>query len=164
MKNLWAPWRMKFIKNTRTKKNKCIFCVLPKEKNDMKNFILYRGKKNFVIMNIYPYNNSHLMVSTYKHMKNLINMKDDELIEHFKLVRKLTKIIKKIFKSEGFNIGINIGKISGAGFNHLHTHIVPRWKGDNNFMPVLSETKVLPELLETTYKKIKKELELINFK
>ncbi len=159
MKNLWAPWRMEFIQSVRTGRNKCIFCEKPKEKKDDKNRILFRGKKNFAMLNIFPYNNGHLMVAPYRHVSDLSSLDDEEMLENSRLVAKFCSLIKKEFNAEGFNIGTNLGKTAGAGFEHIHTHVVPRWNGDSNFMPVLADTKVMPELLSSTYEKLKKALE-----
>jgi len=134
----------------------CIFCKIAREKKDKKNYVLFRGKWNYVLLNNYPYNSGHLMVVPFKHVKNLEDLTDEELYEHFKIVRESVKNLKKVFKPEGFNIGINIGRIAGAGVeNHIHTHIVPRWSGDTNYMPVIADTKVIPEALKQTYNRLK---------
>lgn len=136
-------------------KNSCIFCDKPKESADKENYILYRGKSSFVIMNIYPYNNAHLMVSPYKHIPSLSKLQREDLIDLTLLTQTSLQILENAFRAEGFNVGINIGKAAGAGFaDHVHIHIVPRWNGDTNFMPVLSETKVMPEHLNSTYEKL----------
>ena len=136
-------------------KNSCIFCDKPKESADKENYILYRGKSSFVIMNIYPYNNAHLMVSPYKHIPSLSKLQREDLIDLTLLTQTSLQILENAFRAEGFNVGINIGKAAGAGFTeHVHIHIVPRWNGDTNFMPVLSETKVMPEHLNSTYEKL----------
>lgn len=158
MKILWAPWRIKFIKSKKQKG--CIFCKKIKEKDDKKNYIVYRGKFCFVILNIYPYNNGHLMVVPYRHISDISKLRKEEEIELFETIKKMVKILKKTHKIQGCNIGINLGKVSGAGIEkHLHIHIVPRWLGDTNFMPIISETKVISESLEKTYNIIKKEAE-----
>jgi len=155
MRILWAPWRRKFVKK---KKHKgCIFCKKIKSKNDKKNYILYRGKYCFVMLNIYPYTNGHLMVAPYRHIKNLDELKKDELLELFEIVSKMVKILYKTHNIDGCNVGINIGKAAGAGVEgHIHVHIVPRWFGDTNFLPIISDTKVIPESLDETYKVLKK--------
>ncbi|MCS7231265.1 MAG: HIT domain-containing protein [Elusimicrobiota bacterium] len=156
MNILWAPWRVKFI---RAKKQKgCIFCKKIKEKNDEKNYIIYRGKFCFVILNIYPYNNGHLMIVPYRHIANLEDINSNEFLELFELAKKMLKILKKTHKIEGCNIGLNLGKVSGAGIdNHIHLHLVPRWLGDTNFMPIIGKTKVISEGLNYTYKLLSKE-------
>ena len=153
MKQLWAPWRMEYIK--KDKPDECIFCLLPKEGDDAKNYILYRGHSVFIIMNIFPYNSSHLMVSPFKHIGCLTKQNASENKEMTQLIHSSIKILRAVINPEGFNIGYNIGKAGGAGYDeHIHCHIVPRWIGDTNFMPVLGETKVHPEHLQATYNKL----------
>ena len=154
MEEIWAPWRIEYVRME--KPEGCILCEKPREKNDTLNYILYRGDKNFVIMNSYPYNPGHLMVAPYRHVANLEELIDEELGEHFQIVSRGIKLLRKEFKPSGFNIGINMGRVAGAGIDgHVHTHIVPRWQGDANFMPVIAETRVVPEALAETYKKLK---------
>ena len=154
MKQLWAPWRMKFILGPR--QEGCIFCNKPKENRDRENFILYRGKKVFIILNIFPYNNGHIMISPYRHITNVEDLNADECAELFDLVKRSVVALKTSMKPTGFNIGMNVGKSSGAGFEHLHMQVVPRWAGDTNYMPVLAEVKVISEHLEQTYDKLLK--------
>jgi ATP adenylyltransferase len=154
MKRIWAPWRIEYIQMEKPKG--CILCEKPRENNDVLNYILYRGEKNFVILNSYPYNPGHLLVAPYRHVDNLEELADEELHEHFEIVRRGVKLLKQVFNPGGFNLGINIGAIAGAGIvGHFHTHIVPRWSGDANFMPVIAEARVLPEALAGTYEKLK---------
>lgn len=134
----------------------CILCDRPKGEEDKLSLILYRGMQNFVILNKYPYNPGHLMISPYRHVPSLEELTDEELWEHFDLVRKSTTALRKAFQPAAFNIGINIGKTAGAGIgDHIHTHVVPRWDGDTNFMPVVADTRVMPEALASTYDKLK---------
>jgi len=138
------------------KEEGCILCDKPKQGNDAANYILYRGDKNFIIMNTYPYNPGHLMIAPYRHIANLEELTDEEFHEHFEIVSRSIKLLRQVFNPGGFNIGINMGKVAGAGIDeHLHTHIVPRWQADTNFMPVISDTKVISEALAETYKKLK---------
>lgn len=138
----------------------CILCQKPGEQNDEANLILYRGQSNFIILNAFPYNPGHLMIAPYRHTANLQDLSEDEAKEHFDIVRKGITLLARILKPAGFNVGMNIGKVAGAGIEeHLHTHIVPRWQGDANFMPVLSNTKVISEALAATYKKLKSAIE-----
>ena len=154
MEQIWAPWRIKYIQME--KPQGCILCDKPKENDDALNYILYRGKKNFIIMNCYPYNGGHLMVAPYRHIASLEELTDEELHEHFGTVRRSITVLKKVFKPDGFNTGMNIGRVAGAGIDgHIHTHIVPRWQGDTNFMPILGDTKVINEALAETYEKLK---------
>jgi ATP adenylyltransferase len=154
MEHMWAPWRMEFILTE--KPSDCILCQKPAESDDEGNLILHRGRLNFVILNKFPYNPGHLMVAPYRHIATLEDMTDDELMDHFSIVRRCTTVVRGVFEPAGFNIGINLGKIAGAGIDrHAHTHIVPRWSGDTNFMPVVADTRVLPEGLASTYAKLK---------
>ena len=157
MEQLWAPWRIRYIQNLpAAEPGDCFLCEKPKEANDDLNYILYRGQKNFVILNSYPYNAGHLMVAPYRQVASLEGLADEELKEHFEIVRRCLSVLRQAFKPDGFNIGINIGRVAGAGVDkHIHTHIVPRWQGDSNFMPVLSDTKVINEALTETYQKLK---------
>ncbi len=141
----------------------CILCQKPGENSDEANYILYRGESNFVILNTFPYNPGHLMVAPYRHTANLHDLTEDEAKEHFDVVRKGIMLLTTVLKPAGFNVGLNIGKVAGAGIeDHLHTHIVPRWQGDANFMPVLANTKVISEALATTYRKLKSAIEQIS--
>jgi len=136
------------------KKKGCFFCRKVKEKKDKENLILYKGEHVFVVMNRYPYNNGHLMIAPKRHYLGLEKLDDKESKELFDLLRASIKVLKACFRPHGFNIGINIGRVGGAGEDHVHLHIVPRWAGDTNFMPVLGETKVVPQYLEKTYQRL----------
>jgi ATP adenylyltransferase len=156
MEQIWAPWRIKYIQTAKAGVKGCILCDKPKENNDVANYVLYRGKQNFIILNSYPYNPGHLMVAPYRHVANLEELTREELHEHFELVSRSVKVLGQVFNPGGFNIGINLGKVAGAGIDdHIHTHIVPRWQGDTNFMPVVSDVRVVPEALAETYDKLK---------
>lgn len=154
MEQIWAPWRIEYIEMK--KPEGCILCDKPKENNDALNYILYRGDRNFVIMNSYPYNPGHLMIAPYRHIATPDELSDEELSEHHQIVNQCLRVLKEVFNPSGFNIGMNIGRVAGAGIEeHIHTHVVPRWSGDTNFMPVLSNTRVLPQALAETYEKLK---------
>jgi ATP adenylyltransferase len=154
MELIWAPWRIEYIQME--KPEGCILCNQPKQNKDALYYILYRGEKNFVMLNAYPYNPGHLMIAPYRHTASLEELTDEELKEHFEIARRSTKILRQVFNPGGFNLGINLGKIAGAGIDdHFHTHIVPRWQGDTNFTPVIADVKVLPEALSETYQKLK---------
>ncbi len=154
MKYLWAPWRMEYI--LKEKNEGCIFCEIPKENQDKENYVLYRGKFCFVILNTYPYNNGHIMIAPYAHIKNLEELNRDTINELMSLCQKSISVLKEKMNPQGFNIGANIGKVGGAGIlEHVHLHIVPRWQGDTNFMPVISDTKVMPQYLSETYDLLK---------
>ncbi|BAI79700.1 histidine triad family protein [Deferribacter desulfuricans SSM1] len=160
MDRLWAPWRMTYISGDHIDEG-CIFCNKPKETKDKENLILFRGEYSFIMMNLFPYNNGHLMVAPYKHTGNLEDLNDNELLEMMKLVQKSIKAMKRCMRPDGFNTGFNIGRAAGAGIaDHVHFHVVPRWVGDTNFMPTLAGTKVISEHILKTYDKIYKELHL----
>ncbi len=157
---LWAPWRIEYIAGT--KEEGCFFCKYSKENNDNKRLILYRGDETFVIMNYYPYNNGHLMIVPYKHTNELSDLTGTAKLEMMNLMEQSMKIIKKTMNADGFNCGLNFGAIAGAGVkDHLHLHVVPRWSGDTNFMPVTGHTKVISEGLEETWKKLYKDFKKI---
>jgi len=152
MKILWAPWRIKYILG---KKEGCIFCDKVKENKDRENYVLLRGKSAFVMLNTFPYNNGHLMIAPYKHVPDLEGLEKDVLGELMGLVKTCTQILKKALNPEGFNIGINLGKVAGAGVEgHIHIHIVPRWGADTSFISTVGNTKIIPESLDDTYKKL----------
>jgi ATP adenylyltransferase len=154
MEHIWAPWRIKYIRMGKTEG--CILCDKPKEDKDVANYILHRGKHNFVILNSYPYNPAHLMVAPYRHVDSLEKLTKAELHEHYEMVSRCLQILRETFNPGGFNIGMNLGKMAGAGIDdHIHTHIVPRWVGDTNFMPVTSGVRVIPQALAESYDKLK---------
>jgi ATP adenylyltransferase len=154
VEHIWAPWRIEYLQMD--KPDGCILCDKPKEDNDAANYILFRGGHNFVILNCYPYNPGHLMVAPYRHMDSLEKLDDAELHEHYEIVRWSLTVLRKVFTPAGFNVGMNLGRVAGAGIeDHIHTHIVPRWSGDTNFMPVLADVRVMPEALADTYQKLK---------
>jgi ATP adenylyltransferase len=152
MKYLWAPWRMDYI--LRKKRKECFFCKNLKEKESQKNLILVKGESVFVVMNKYPYTNGHLMIVPKRHTVDLEQLDNNELKELFDLLKTSVRVLKSSLRPHGFNIGMNIGKVGGAGEDHLHIHLVPRWTGDTNFMPVIGETKIISEYLEETYQKL----------
>ena len=154
MERLWAPWRMAYIEVPQTPG--CIFCEKPHQADERHELVLYRGERCFVIMNLFPYNNGHLMVAPYRHTADLVGLDPEEQAEMMRLTRYCVRVLRDAFGPDAFNIGMNLGKTAGAGIaEHLHMHIVPRWDGDTNFMPVLGETKVLPDALHSTYDKLR---------
>jgi ATP adenylyltransferase len=153
MEHIWAPWRIEYIEME--KLAGCILCDKPGESRDAENYILYRGSENFVILNSYPYNPGHLLVAPYRHVASLDALTDSELSEHSVIVRRSVGLLREVFSPQGFNVGLNLGKAAGAGIDeHLHTHIVPRWQGDTNFMTVVSGVRVVPQALAETYRKL----------
>ncbi|MEM2068073.1 MAG: HIT domain-containing protein [Nitrososphaerota archaeon] len=154
MDRLWSPWRMEYIQRA-AKSGGCIFCEKPREKRDRSNLILARGRFCFVMLNAYPYNSGHLMIAPYRHVGQPALLREAEFVEIFRLLRTFLIALDKTYSPSGYNIGMNVGRASGAGIpGHIHLHVVPRWTGDTNFMPVISDTKVLPETLDQTYEKI----------
>ena len=150
MDKLWAPWRSKYI--YLRKQKRCIFCG--KENPAAKaEYLIHRSAHSFSMLNIYPYNNGHVMVAPYRHVRSLELLSDAELTDLMKLVNNTKTNLDKKLKPHGYNIGFNVGKAGGAGFaGHMHIHVVPRWIGDSNFMPVIGVTKVLPDSLDATYR------------
>ncbi|MBM4464466.1 MAG: HIT domain-containing protein [Chloroflexi bacterium] len=154
MERLWSPWRLEYILSE--KGQGCIFCDKIADDDDQANYVLQRGETCYVMLNLYPYNNGHLMVSPYRHVPSLEQLEENELTEMMLLLNKSFKALRRAMHPDGFNVGINIGKAAGAGIEeHVHIHVVPRWKADTNFMPVLSQTRVIPELLDETYRRLK---------
>ncbi len=160
MQNLWAPWRSKFVLGK--KEHGCIFCTRLRQRKDKSNLILYRGKRCFIIMNRFPYNAGHLMVAPIRHIGELEKLNQAEMLELLQLSQLCIRLLKKELKPQSFNVGMNLGKISGAGIaDHLHIHIVPRWEGDTNFMPILGKTKVVSVGLEEMYERLRRGLKKI---
>jgi len=160
MEHIWAPWRIEYILQAKDSKTEgCILCQKSIETEDEANLILHRGKNNFIILNAYPYNPGHLMVAPYRHIGKLEDLNSEESIEHFLLIKLSIRLLKSAIEPSGFNTGMNLGRVAGAGIeDHIHTHVVPRWQGDTNFMSVLADTKVLPQALATSYTDLKKVL------
>ncbi len=157
MDRLWAPWRINYI--NQTKKKGCILCNILNEKKDKKNFIIFRSSYCFAVLNTYPYNNGHIMIVPNRHIKSLEKLKDNELLNINKSLIKIKSALKKVLNPGGFNIGMNIGSIAGAGIaKHLHLHIVPRWQGDTNFMPIMANTKIISQSLKELYVMLQKEI------
>ncbi len=152
---LWAPWRMEYIQSPERRGNTCLFCDKLKSTADRDNLVLYRSIHSFVIMNPYPYNNGHIMVLPNRHVPDLHGLEDVVLLDIMKVTQHSIDSLKRVFMPEGFNIGMNLGKVAGAGLGeHVHNHIVPRWTGDASFMAVLGEVRVIPEHLRATYERL----------
>ncbi len=159
MEKLWSPWRSQYIDSIKeNKKDKgCIFCQMAEEDaDDVSNLVIDKGKYTFTILNLYPYNNGHLMVVPYRHTNNFSSITGEESAEVFQKLQLAEKALKDVMNPEGFNMGANLGKVSGAGIDeHIHFHLVPRWNGDTNFMPVLGEVKVISQDLLMTKKNLR---------
>ena len=154
MDRLWAPWRLEYIVEAKTEG--CVFCESHRQDEDEKNHILHRGQQAFVIMNAFPYSNGHLLIAPYSHIGDLADLTDDQSLEIMRLSQKCCEVLRRVCAPDGFNLGVNLGAAAGAGItDHVHMHIVPRWSGDTNFMPVFADVKVIPEALDATYKKLK---------
>ncbi|MDP2600512.1 MAG: HIT domain-containing protein, partial [Deltaproteobacteria bacterium] len=153
--NLWAPWRMEFIKDKRFKTGEapCVFCELKEKKPDEQNLVLYQGKNNYIVMNRFPYTTGHLLVVSHEHTADLKTLSADAHGEIMGLLAKGMEVLKEVLGAEGFNCGVNVGRVGGCGIlDHLHWHIVPRWTGDTNFLPVLTGSRCMPEYLGETHK------------
>ena len=154
MDRIWAPWRIDYIKGP--KEEGCVFCNAAALGDDRAALILFRGRTAFVIMNKYPYNNGHLMVASFRHLADFGALTPDESLEAMRLLQECHRIMTEAFHPHGFNAGLNLGRCAGAGVeDHLHFHIVPRWNGDTNFMPVLGETRVISQHIEETYDELR---------
>lgn len=152
---LWAPWRMEYIEKKDAPEG-CLFCRLAESPaGDATNLVLWRGAHAMALMNRYPYTNGHLMVAPYRHTSDLTDLGDEELLEVHRLVARATAWIRDAYGPDGYNIGINLGSAGGAGIpGHVHWHVVPRWRGDTNFMTVVGEVRVVPEALEASYARL----------
>jgi len=151
---LWAPWRMDYIETP--KEEECIFCSKSKPEDDEKNLVLFRGRESYVLMNLYPYSNCHMLIAPYRHTADTNSITPTCNKEIMWLANQIMNILRTTARADGFNFGANIGKAGGAGIEeHLHYHIVPRWNGDTNFMPVVGNTKVIVEGLTDSWKKLK---------
>lgn len=156
MENLWAPWRMAFITPKTPPAPGCIFCTQPSEHRDEEHHILYRGEHCFMMLNLYPYNNGHLMVVPYQHIGTFESLDPATLADLTAQIQLALKALRLAMNPDGFNMGVNEGKVAGAGFaDHIHFHVVPRWNGDTNFMPVIADIKVIPEHLDNVYRQLK---------
>ena len=150
---LWAPWRLEYIRGP--KDQECIFCRAAQSDDDEGNYVVHRGERAFVILNAYPYNNGHVMVAPYVHEPTIERLDEPTLLELMLLTRRSMAALRSAYGPEGFNVGINQGKVAGAGIEeHVHAHVVPRWGGDTNFMPVIGDTRVLPQSLADSWKEL----------
>ena len=156
MKVIWAPWRMAYVKTAR-QPVACIFCLPRSTRRDAARLVLHRGRHGFVMMNRYPYNSGHLLVAPYAHVKDLERLSAEQALDLLRMTNRSIQVLREMIGPEGFNLGLNLGQVSGAGIEaHVHIHIVPRWNGDTNFMSLLAETRVIPEHLRATYRKLRK--------
>ena len=154
---IWAPWRLEYVKDAgKDNDEECIFCAKPAEDDDEANLIVHRGERCFVILNLFPYTNGHLMIAPYEHLATLQELDPETIAETMALAQRAMKLLEDEYSPHGYNVGFNQGRIAGAGFeNHIHMHVVPRWGGDTNFMPVLADTRVMPQTLEQSYEALR---------
>jgi len=154
MDRLWAPWRDGYIRNNKKDKG-CIFCKAQKDPSAKQ--VIFRSKQSICLLNIYPYNNGHLLISPLRHFGDISEASEEELLDIFGSLKRAKKLLEKTLKPHGFNLGFNLGRAAGAGIiDHLHLHLVPRWAGDVNFMPVLGNSKVISQSLKELAKILKK--------
>ena len=154
---IWAPWRLDYVKDaSKDIEEGCIFCAKPAADDDEANLIVHRGERCFVILNLFPYTNGHLMVAPYDHLGRIQDLTPATVAEMMGLVQQAMSRLEDVYDPHGYNVGFNQGRVAGAGFeHHIHLHVVPRWGGDTNFMPVIADTKVMPQTLEQSYEALK---------
>jgi len=156
---IWSPWRYDYLASSGSKPASCVFCVDEDSTHDAQRLIVFRGTHNFILLNLFPYTSGHVMIAPYQHLDNIALAKPEQLTEMMQLSQKIIAVLQKLYRPEGFNIGMNLGIAAGAGIReHYHLHVVPRWTGDANFMTITGETRVLPEELKKTYQRMKAEL------
>jgi ATP adenylyltransferase len=154
---IWAPWRLEYVKDAaKDNDEECIFCAKPAADDDEANLIVHRGERCFVILNLFPYTNGHLMVAPYEHVGALQDLDAETVAEMMSLAQTAMRRLEEAYSPHGYNVGFNQGRIAGAGFeNHIHMHVVPRWGGDTNFMPVLADTRVMPQTPQQSYEALR---------
>ena len=154
---IWAPWRLAYVKDAaKDNEDECIFCAKPAAEDDEANLIVHRGERCFVILNLFPYTNGHLMVAPYEHVGRIQDLPAETVAETMGLAQRAMSRLEEVYDPHGYNVGFNQGRVAGAGVeHHIHMHVVPRWGGDTNFMPVIADTKVMPQTLEQSYAALK---------
>lgn len=156
---IYTPWRYEYVSNVDNRGEGCVFCDKCEGKDDKANLVVYRGERCFAILNLFPYSTGHLMIPPYKHTGTIEELDTETLTEMMTLAQRCMAAIREAFHPDGFNVGINIARVAGAGItDHVHMHVVPRWAGDSNFMPVCSDTRVMPMSLEQVWEKLNAEL------
>lgn len=157
MTHLWAPWRSTYM-HEKKDNSRCIFCDAARSASDEEYLVVYRGELSFIVLNRYPYTSGHLMIAPYEHVARLRDASEAAAQEMMRLTRRAEEVLERVYRPEGLNLGMNLGEAAGAGVDqHIHMHVLPRWKGDANFMTTVGETRVLPEALEDTYAKLKEQ-------
>ena len=154
---IWAPWRLAYVKDAdKDSGEECIFCVKPEAGDDEANLIVHRGERCFVILNLFPYTNGHLMIAPYEHLGSIAALDSETVTEMMSLAQRAVTVLGDKYAPQGFNVGFNQGRVAGAGVeHHIHMHVVPRWGGDTNFMPVLADTRVMPQTPDQTYEMLR---------
>jgi len=156
--HLWAPWRMGYV--SAEQPEGCIFCTKPAAGDDEANQILHRGDLVFIMLNAFPYNSGHLMIAPFRHVGDPLEMEPQESSELLYGIRIAIEVLRESLSPDGFNVGMNVGRVAGAGYaDHLHVHVVPRWSGDTNFMAIMADTRIVPEALADTYRRLKEALD-----
>jgi len=155
MDYLWSPWRYQYVSQQRPEQG-CVFCTKMQQQGDEENFVLHRGLSSYVLLNLYPYTCGHMMIAPYQHIGDLSSADDATWMEMMSLTRKAEQALRKAYRPDGINLGMNLGESAGAGIaDHIHMHVLPRWYADSNFMTTIGETRVLPEIMSETYRKLK---------
>ena len=154
---IWAPWRLEYVKDaSKDSEQDCIFCAKPADGDDEANLIVHRGERCFVILNLFPYTNGHLMVAPFDHVGSITELPAETIAEMMELAQRAMRGLEQRYAPHGYNVGFNQGRVAGAGVeHHIHMHVVPRWGGDTNFMPVLADTRVMPQSLEQSYETLR---------
>jgi ATP adenylyltransferase len=154
---IWAPWRLAYVRDAaKDSESECIFCTKPAAGDDEANFIVHRGDRCYVILNLFPYTNGHLMIAPYEHLATLQELDPETVAEMMGLAQRALVVLDEKYEPHGYNLGVNQGRVAGAGYEgHVHLHVVPRWSGDTNYMPVLADTRVMPQTLEQTYEALR---------
>lgn len=154
---IWAPWRLAYVKDaSKDIEEQCVFCAKPAAEDDEASLIVHRGERCYVILNLFPYTNGHLMVAPYEHIGRLQDLDAETAAELMALARRAMARLDEVYEPHGYNVGLNQGRVAGAGVeHHIHLHVVPRWGGDTNFMPVIADTKVMPQTLEQSYEALR---------
>ena len=156
MEFIWSPWRYDYVASGGKKPSTCVFCIGEDRSRDAERLVVFRGTHNFIILNLFPYTSGHLMIAPYEHLDMLTDARPEQTSEMMELSKRAIVALQKLYRPEGFNLGMNLGSCAGAGVKeHFHLHVVPRWVGDANFVSITGETRVLPEELRTTYEKVK---------
>ena len=162
MEFIWSPWRYSYMASlgSHDAPRPCVFCIGEDQTQDAERLVLHRGKLNFVILNLFPYTSGHLMIAPYSHLSSVVAASSEQTAEMMELAKAAMTALTDVYHPEGFNVGMNLGHVAGAGVrDHFHLHVVPRWAGDSNFMTITGETRVLPEELSTTYTRLKREMD-----